>query len=157
MLFVPSISDLLFGKNPPPHTLCIRSRIALRERCVLLERMGKRTHLHYIFADFGDLGEELHGEYQADDAEAAGCDAAVFLFRQRRSFSFLESDLFYLFFIGVGDRRDENGWACGASRGVGGRKEGIEMYLLLSYNFINRPGPMPRMLGWVLYLWRWMR
>ena len=40
----------------------------------------KSAHLHYILADFGDLGEELHGEYEADDAEAGGCYAAVFRF-----------------------------------------------------------------------------
>ena len=40
--------------------------------------MGMSTYLHYIFSDSGDFGEELQGENQADDAEAAGCDAAGF-------------------------------------------------------------------------------
>ena len=52
----------------------------------------KSTHHQYIVADFGDLGEELQGEDQADDAEAAGCDAAVFWFFISEFLSFLLSD-----------------------------------------------------------------
>ena len=119
----------------------------------------KGTHLHYVLADFGDFGEELQGEYQADDAEAAGCYAAVFVFRQRFSF-ILSSGCFYvcsLFSVSLrlalasGEMRTHG--LCDAWHGACRRGRG-DWNVFPSYTFNNRPGPMPRMLGCVLYLWR---
>ena len=53
-----------------------------------MDGMEKSTHHQYIVADFGDSGEELQGEYEADDAEAAGCDAAGFGFWSACFFTF---------------------------------------------------------------------
>ena len=84
----------------------------------------KGTHLHYILSDFGDLGEELQGEDQADDAEAAGCYAAVFVFHQRVSFVFLEFFPFsFLLRLALASGEMRTDGLCDASGGVCRRGE----------------------------------
>ena len=68
----------------------------------------------------------MQGEDRGDDAEAAGCDAAVLSFPSAVFLLVSRAVFFICFFsfsIGVDNRRDGNGWLCDAPRGVCRRGE----------------------------------
>ena len=97
MPFVLSFSDSLVVENPVPSSNFVADRKRAERKICYVGKDEKCTHLQYILADFGDLGEELQGEDRADDAEAAGCDAAVLSFPSAVLLFLFSNGFFYLF------------------------------------------------------------